>query len=277
MVFPLHHDFDSEPDLSPLDSPLSRCSGLGLAMARRPRGVALWAVFHGLTGRAVNGEGCPTGCDREPLRSSSLASGAAFFRSCAGGAAVRERVLRSTRGSRGVRAAAIFQRRLSGGDPVFLEIDEDLRRRDRSNSGPALRAALVVVLGAGAPSPLAAAPTRWSRSSSSRDCCRARARGSCPDPRRLHLVGAGAAGSVARRVTLAAAGVLVLASRASADRPERSGRASELDPTSRSNTASRGRRSARGVAALPAESGRGSGDGVFSWTFPDLARRRTGG
>src|SRR5262249_43288555 len=99
-TFRFIYDFESAPDPSRLDAPLSALSlvwvlATGVAAARAS---TLWAVLHGLKGRAVNGDGMlDASAVRESLFAlSSLAAGAAFFRILRrAGPAARERALRT--------------------------------------------------------------------------------------------------------------------------------------------------------------------------------------
>lgn len=284
------YDFDSEPDPSPLDSPLSALLlvwvlATGLAVARAS---SLWAVFHGLTGRAVNGDGMPDSVAiRESLFAlSSLAAGAAFFRILRrAGAGVRERALRSTLAGVAVSAAAaIFQRArfLPAETRSFWKLTKRISGGaiDPNSLGLLCALALVVVLGG------LLRGARRGRSdaliavfllaglllSGSRAGFLLLILGA------LVLVGAGAAGSVARRVTLAAAGVLVLGVTGFLLRGSAGTLGSRIAQSFDPNLPVEYRVSARPAlwrAAWrlflrnPVE---GAGMGVFAWTFPDLAR-----
>jgi O-antigen ligase len=95
------YDFESQPDASRLDRPTRALAGLWTfaAVLALVRARTLWALFHGLSGRAVNGEGLTDGvAARETLLTLAiLAAGAGFFfllrRS---GPEVRTRSLRAT-------------------------------------------------------------------------------------------------------------------------------------------------------------------------------------
>jgi len=103
------YDFESSPDPSALDAPLSSLlfvwvAATGLAIVRAS---TLWAVLRGLTGRAVNGQGMEDAAAiRESLFAlSSLAAGALFYFIVRRSArAVREKTLRAA--LLGVAAAA---------------------------------------------------------------------------------------------------------------------------------------------------------------------------
>jgi len=113
------YDFDSLPEPSPLDRPLRALLLLWslatvLAVARAS---TLWAALHGLTGRAVNGEGMPEkAAVRESLLAfAALAAGAGFYLLLRRqGPAVRLKALRAALlGVVASAAAACFQRFLS--------------------------------------------------------------------------------------------------------------------------------------------------------------------
>ncbi len=117
-TFRFIYDFDTRPDPSGPDRAVRALLGLwtiatllALIEAR-----TLWALFHGLSGRTVNGEGLPESTAiRESLLSfGSLASGASFFlllrRS---GDAIRRRALSAALLGTGVSAAAAILQRLS--------------------------------------------------------------------------------------------------------------------------------------------------------------------
>jgi len=114
-TFRFLYDFESVPDPSPLDGPLRALAAvwaLGTALSIA-RARTWWAVVHGLTGRAVNGEGLS---DAAAIRESAvafavLAAGAGFFfllrRS---GAAVRSEAIRAALiGTAASAVLAVFQ------------------------------------------------------------------------------------------------------------------------------------------------------------------------
>ncbi len=110
------YDFDSVPEPSPLDHPLRALLLLWtlatlLAVARAS---TLWAALHGLTGRAVNGEGmAERGAVQESLLAfSALAAGAGLFLLLRRqGRAVRMKALHAALlGVSASAAAACFQR-----------------------------------------------------------------------------------------------------------------------------------------------------------------------
>ena len=116
-TFRFLYDFDSMPEPSPLDRPLRALLLLWtlatvLAVARAS---TLWAALHGLTGRAVNGEGLPEkAAIRESLLAfAALAAGAGFFFLLRRqGPAVRLKALRAALLGVGASAAAACLQRL---------------------------------------------------------------------------------------------------------------------------------------------------------------------
>ncbi|HYV43052.1 MAG TPA: hypothetical protein VEO02_14780, partial [Thermoanaerobaculia bacterium] len=112
------YDFDSMPEPSPLDRPLRALLLLWtlatvLAVARAS---TLWAALHGLTGRAVNGEGmAEKAAVRESLLAfAALAAGAGFYLLLRRqGPAVRLKALRAAVLGVGASAAAACFQRLS--------------------------------------------------------------------------------------------------------------------------------------------------------------------
>ena len=284
------YDFESKAEPSPLDAPLSSLLTVwvlatGVAVARAS---TLWAVFHGLAGRAVNGDGIADAVAiRESLFAlSALASGAAFFRILRrSGAVVRERALKAALAGTGVSAAAAaleragvvpaesrpfwkLTERLSGGavDPnslgllcsllLVVALAGMLRADRRGRFGPIL--AVLLVLG-----------LFFSGSRAG-----------------LLLLVAGAAiaallgarGPAARRVWLAAAVAIALVIGGFLLRGSGGTLGSRIAQSFDPNLPIEYRVSARPAlwrAAWrlflrhPVE---GAGMGAFSWTFPDLAR-----
>jgi O-antigen ligase len=110
------YDFDSMPEPSPLDRPLRALLLLWTlaTVLAVVRASTLWAALHGLTGRAVNGEGMPEkAAVRESLLAfAALAAGAGFYLLLRRqGPAVRLKALRSALlGVGASAAAACFQR-----------------------------------------------------------------------------------------------------------------------------------------------------------------------
>ena len=289
-LFRFIYDFESEPDPSALDSPLSSLLlvwvlATGVALARAS---TLWAIFRGLTGRAVNGDGLTDAAAvRESLFAfASLAAGAVFFRMLRrGGARLREQALSAALlGVATSAAAAALQalrwlppetrpfwkltRRLSGGavDPNSLGllcalglvlVLVRIGRRDRLDRTGALLAVLLLggLLLSGSRAGLL-----------------------------LLLIGAvllvaiGVLGASARRVSIAAAAVLVLACAGFLLRGSAGTLGSRIAQTFDPNLPVEYRVSAR--PALWSAAWRlflrhpieGAGMGAFVWTFPDLAR-----
>jgi len=294
-LFRFIYDFESEPDPSPLDSPLSSLLlvwvlATGLALARAS---TLWAVFHRLTGRAVNGDGLPDAAAvRESLFAfASLAAGAVFFRMLRrGGARLREQALSAA--LLGVATSAVaaalqaagwlpqetrsfwkLTRRLSGGavDPNSLGLLCALGlvlllvrigRRERLDRLGAVFSALLLggLLLSGSRAGLL-----------------------------LLLIGAvllvvtGALGAAARRLSTAAAVLLILVGAGFLLRGTAGTLGSRIAQTFDPNLPVEYRVSARPAlwrAAWrlflrhPVE---GAGMGAFAWTFPDLAREESRG
>jgi len=283
------YDFESAPEPSAFDGPLSSLLvvwvvAAGLAVTRAS---TLWAVVHGLTGRAVNGDGMEDAAAiRESLLAlSALAAGAGFFlilrRS---GAAAREKAARAAvLGVSASAAAACLQRagilapetrpfwqmtkRLPGGaaDPnslgllcalVLVLVLARMRRGALGRFGPAaavLLAAGLLLSGSRAGLLLFLLGV-------------------------LGLLAAGGIRSLPRRAILATGGVALLVGAALLLRGSAGTLGSRIAQSFDPNVPMEYRVSARPVlwrAAWrlfrrhPVE---GAGMGVFSWTFPDLMR-----
>jgi O-antigen ligase len=284
------YDFESSPEPSPLDAPLSSLLvvwvlATGVAAARAS---TLWAVFHGLKGRAVNGDGmADAAAIRESLFAlSSLASGAVFFRILRrSGGAVREKALKAVLAGVGASAAAAILER-AGVVPAETRPFWKLTKRisggaiDPNSLGLLCALVLVVVLAGILRGARRGRSEPWTAIlllaglllSGSRAGFLLLVLGT------LVLVGAGAAGSVARRFSLAAAGVLVLLIAGFLLRGSAGTLGSRIAQSFDPNLPVEYRVSARPAlwrAAWrlflrhPIE---GVGMGAFSWTFPDLAR-----
>ncbi len=284
------YDFDSRPEPAAVDAPLAALLlvwvlATGVAAARA---FSLWAVFHGLTGRAVNGDAMrDAAAVRESIFAlSSLAAGAAFFRILRrAGSSVRQRALRAALlGVAASAAAACLQRPglLPEETRSFWRLTQRLSggAADPNSLGLLCALALVVVLAGmlrgvrrNRYAPIAAVLlVAGLFLSGSRAGVLLLLLGTAI------LVAAGGLGSVARRISLAAAAVLVLVVAGFLLRGSAGTLGSRIAQSFDPNLPMEYRVSARPL--LWRAAGRlflrhpveGAGMGVFSWRFPDLMR-----